>query len=147
MTRDEAIDTLVRQLQDRSKAVRDVRAVYRRGKSEVVIERQNIVETIGLHRDFGEHHIPGLVEKYTPEWEVSAAPVAGAVLTARETISKLTATSATGDPLDLPLVPLVEEAIARYGQGSEPPMTPAGWMSWGEEERVQWNAYAAARWS
>ena len=87
MTRDEAIDTLVRQLQDRSKPVRDVRAVYRRGKSEVVIERQNIVETIGLHRDFGEHHIPGLVEKYTPEWEVSAAPVAGAVLTARETIT------------------------------------------------------------
>ncbi len=134
-------------MQDRSKPVRDVRAVYRRGKSEVVIERQNIVETIGLHRDFGEHHIPGLVEKYTPEWEAPTAPVVGAVLTARETIAKLTAPSATGDSLDLPLVPLVEDAIARYGSDSEPPMTPKGWMDWGEEERTQWNAYAAARWS
>ena len=65
---------------------------------------------------------------------------------ARETIAKLTAKPLAGDPLDLPIMPLVEEAIARYGAGSEPPMTPAGWMSWGEEERVQWNAYAAARW-
>ena len=67
--------------------------------------------------------------------------------TAREAIARLTVKPARVDPLDLPLLPLVEEAIARYGSGSEPPLTPKGWLDWGEEERAQWVAYQHARWA